>query len=351
MATSPGSVQRFLSVRDLSKAKKSIFVFVFGVIFIKSCSCFIGLIMYATYSDCDPVSVGLVKKMDQMVAYFVMDVTRDFPGLPGLFVAGIFAASLSTLSSVLNASAGCLYEDILRERLPNKTEQQASSIMKWLVVGLGLVNLGFIFVVEKLGSILTVSVQFESIFLGPVLGMFTMGMVFKRGNAKVGGKLNYLCVKDVKFSSSFQGVVWGSIVSIILVGSMVVGSHLNKLTHQWLPMNTDNCEFGHVNETMISGNRRKEEDPEDIPWFFRISFLYVCVISTFIFAVVAVPVSLYTRDPEDRSFEQMDQRLLAPFRRDNQLYEKQIQKREGNSLQLKMLIEREGRGSEQVISN
>lgn len=185
MATSPGCVQRFLSVRDLSKARNSIYVFVFGLIFIKSCSCFIGLIMYATYSDCDPISVGIVKKIDQMLPYFVMDVTRDFPGLPGLFVAGIFSAALSTLSSVLNSSAGTLYEDILRERLPHKTEQQASTIMKWLVVGLGLINLGLIFVVERMGSILTLSIQFASIASGPLLGMFTMGMVFKRGNAKV----------------------------------------------------------------------------------------------------------------------------------------------------------------------
>lgn len=141
--------------------------------------------MYALYSDCDPLSLGLVAKMDQMVPYFVMDVTRNFPGLPGLFVAGIFSASLSTLSSVLNSAAGTVYEDFLRDRFPNKTEAQASTIMKWLVVVLGVINLGMTFLVEKLGSILSLSISFGGVTAGPLLGVFTMGMLYKKGNAKV----------------------------------------------------------------------------------------------------------------------------------------------------------------------
>lgn len=50
--------------------------------------------MYARYAGCDPVSAGLVKKPDQMVPYYVMDVAHAIPGLPGLFVAGIFCAAL-----------------------------------------------------------------------------------------------------------------------------------------------------------------------------------------------------------------------------------------------------------------
>lgn len=143
--------------------------------------------MYALYSDCDPMSVGLVSKIDQMVPYFVMDVTRDYPGLPGLFVAGIFSAALSSLSSVLNSAAGSVYEDFIRDRFPNKTEAQASAIMKWLVVALGALNLGLIFLVERLGSILTLSISFAGVTAGPLLGIFTMGMTYKKGNAKVSG--------------------------------------------------------------------------------------------------------------------------------------------------------------------
>ena len=86
--------------------------------------------MYAKYETCDPVAAGIVKKVDQILPYFVMDVGGKIPGLPGLFIAGIFSAALSTMSSNLNTLSGTIYEDFLRHRLPNATEKTASNIMK-----------------------------------------------------------------------------------------------------------------------------------------------------------------------------------------------------------------------------
>ena len=40
--------------------------------------------------DCDPVSAGQVQTKDQMFPLFVMQLVGDIPGLPGLFVAGVF---------------------------------------------------------------------------------------------------------------------------------------------------------------------------------------------------------------------------------------------------------------------
>lgn len=48
---------------------------------------------------------------------YVMDVCRNIPGIPGLFVAGIFAAALSTLSSILNTLSCTIFEDFLRAKL------------------------------------------------------------------------------------------------------------------------------------------------------------------------------------------------------------------------------------------
>ena len=40
--------------------------------------------------DCDPVTAGQVETKDQMFPLFVMQLVGDIPGLPGLFVAGVF---------------------------------------------------------------------------------------------------------------------------------------------------------------------------------------------------------------------------------------------------------------------
>lgn len=53
-----------------------------------------GLLTYATYYDCDPLMTKLAKAKDQLFPLLVMKVLKDIPGMPGVFVAGVFSASL-----------------------------------------------------------------------------------------------------------------------------------------------------------------------------------------------------------------------------------------------------------------
>lgn len=50
--------------------------------------------MYARYRDCDPFTSKVVKKDDQLLPFYVVDVAGEVPGLSGLFIAGVFCASL-----------------------------------------------------------------------------------------------------------------------------------------------------------------------------------------------------------------------------------------------------------------
>lgn len=47
----------------------------------------------------------------QLMPYYVVDTMGMIPGLSGLFVAGIFSASLSTVSAALNSLAAVTIED------------------------------------------------------------------------------------------------------------------------------------------------------------------------------------------------------------------------------------------------
>lgn len=53
-----------------------------------------GLIIYARYATCDPLTSGSVSKADQLFPLFVMDTMGDVPGVPGIFVSGIFSGAL-----------------------------------------------------------------------------------------------------------------------------------------------------------------------------------------------------------------------------------------------------------------
>lgn len=65
-----------------------------GLVLNKSYIVLTGLIMYTKYYDCDPITTKQVRKTDQMIPFFVLDIGHHIPGLPGLFVAGILCASL-----------------------------------------------------------------------------------------------------------------------------------------------------------------------------------------------------------------------------------------------------------------
>lgn len=59
-----------------------------------SMCCYMGMVIYAFYHKCDPVTRGLIHKSDQLLPYFIMDTVGDIPGLPGMFVSGVFSAAL-----------------------------------------------------------------------------------------------------------------------------------------------------------------------------------------------------------------------------------------------------------------
>lgn len=69
-------------------------IFCLGTITIILLCGYAGLLVYATYHDCDPLTTKLAKAKDQLLPLLVMRVLGDFPGMPGLFVAGIFSAAL-----------------------------------------------------------------------------------------------------------------------------------------------------------------------------------------------------------------------------------------------------------------
>uniref|UniRef100_A0A8C1FYD4 Solute carrier family 5 member 6 n=1 Tax=Cyprinus carpio TaxID=7962 RepID=A0A8C1FYD4_CYPCA len=98
-------VQRYLSSRTEKEAVMSCYM-VFPCLQVAlMLSCLMGLVMYACYGNNSPLEQQYITSKDQMVLYFVMDMLQNFPGLPGLFVACLFSASLSTISSAFNSLA------------------------------------------------------------------------------------------------------------------------------------------------------------------------------------------------------------------------------------------------------
>jgi sodium-coupled monocarboxylate transporter 8/12 len=60
---------------------------------------------------------------------YVVDSLKDMPGLPGLFVAGIFSGSLSTVSSAVNSLAAVTLEDYFKVRAGTLTSVLATNVL------------------------------------------------------------------------------------------------------------------------------------------------------------------------------------------------------------------------------
>lgn len=65
-----------------------------GIFIIVSLCCYTGLVIYATFATCDPLTTGAIRKSDQLLPYFVMTITGSIPALPGIFMSGVFSAAL-----------------------------------------------------------------------------------------------------------------------------------------------------------------------------------------------------------------------------------------------------------------
>lgn len=129
-----------------------------------------------------------------------MDTLGDLPGLSGLFIAGVFSAALSSLSTCLNSMSAVVLEDFfkpfVRKPLSNRS---INWIMRSVVVGVGTLCVALVFVVQKMGTVLQLTMSLEAITNGPLLGIFTMGIFLPWINGNVCTKYNRFNIVFIKF--------------------------------------------------------------------------------------------------------------------------------------------------------
>uniref|UniRef100_A0A8C8M269 Sodium-dependent multivitamin transporter n=1 Tax=Oncorhynchus tshawytscha TaxID=74940 RepID=A0A8C8M269_ONCTS len=171
-------VQRYLSSRTEREAVMSCYV-VFPCQQVVLClGCLMGLVMHFLHSF-EIIST----QPHRMVLYFVMDVFRDLPGLPGLFVACLFSGALSTISSAFNSLATVTMEDLIKPYCPAMTEAKATLLSKGLALAYGLVCLTMAYVASLMGSVLQAAFSIFGMVGGPLLGLFCLGMFFPWANS------------------------------------------------------------------------------------------------------------------------------------------------------------------------
>ncbi|XP_038612489.1 sodium-coupled monocarboxylate transporter 1-like [Tachyglossus aculeatus] len=175
-------VQRYLSCKTKSEAKLSLYINLLALYVILSSAVFSGLALYSVYRECDPWTSKKVAAPDQLMPYLVLDILRDFPGMPGLFVACAYSGTLSTVSSSINALAAVTVEDIIEPHLRSPSEYTLSWFSKGTSVFYGIFCIGMAGLASLMGGLLQAALSIFGIIGGPLLGLFSLGILFPFAN-------------------------------------------------------------------------------------------------------------------------------------------------------------------------
>ncbi|CAB0003185.1 unnamed protein product [Nesidiocoris tenuis] len=287
-------VQRCLAMPTIAKARVAVWILAVGIIVLVSLCCYTGLVVFAHFFDCDPLSANLIKKSDQILPYFVMAISQNLPGLPGVFVSGVFSAALSTMSTGLNSMTGVIFQDLIKPNISlHITESQSSFVMKAMVVIIGSICVAMVFIVEKLGALIQAGKSLSGITAGPLLGIFSLGIFFPWANA--------------------QGALIGGITGLAVTSALSVFSQAaiaqGKIFYPKKPVSTEGCALSfNVSEPLVE--LIKPSEMADVFWVLRLSYLYYTLIGTMVVLLVGNIVS-YLTGPTD--VKTLNKDLLAPF--------------------------------------
>lgn len=147
--------------------------------------------------------------------------------IPGLFIAAVLAAAMSSISSELNSLSTATIIDFYRRRVRrNATDDHYLRAARWATGLWGLFACGVALYAVALGSLIEVVNRFGSFFYGSILGVFILAMI-PRARARgaffglVGGMATVALVGLLAPQVSF---LWHNVigaVAVVLIGLLL----------------------------------------------------------------------------------------------------------------------------------
>ncbi|XP_050403134.1 sodium-dependent multivitamin transporter [Patella vulgata] len=304
--------QRISSTKSLRDAYKVIFLTAPLFFLTISVACYEGIVAYAYYQtvECDPLESDQITNPNQVIPYMVMDIFRYLPGMPGLFIASLFSASLSTLSTGLSSMSAIFLQDIVKKIVKNDiSEMKGTVIAKLSVVVSGILACGVAMLIAQIGgTLIQITGTVLSAFGGPLSGLFLLSSLFPWANKK--------------------GALVGTLVSLALCTWLGMGSSFSKTLKKtpWLPpASTDHCPVDNLtswvennNNTIVINYTTTEftsttiettlldPQPEGLDRFYSISYMWFGSIGVITVLLVGSIVSLIT------GVEDVDPKYIFP---------------------------------------
>lgn len=319
LAITQAGIQRINSTPNQSTARKLFYISAPIYSFTWILTMVQGLAIFAYYSSkrCDPLASGQVSNLNQIIPFTMLELFHDYPGLPGLFIAALSAASLSTISSGLSSLAAVTYEDFIKVFFKEIKDTTGTNISKVVVVVYGIIAVGFAFLLSNVeGPLGQIMASFMGAISGPEVGLFLISVFFRRARAKA--------------------VVVATMVGVGFVLWISIGQNFSASIPKapYLPLGpTDQCPVikDSNNYTVLSEYQENDvtisfisnitsfptpstesfaESRTGLQTFYSISYMYFNLIGCLTVILVGVIISLFTQPKEP---EIVSDKVVLPF--------------------------------------
>lgn len=283
------TIQRCISCKTEKHAKLALYFNLLGLWITVGCAIFSGLIMYSYFKDCDPWTSGIISAPDQLMPYFVMEIFATMPGFSGLFVACAFSGTLSTVAASINALATVTFEDFIKSCFPHLSDKLSTWISKGLCILFGVICTSMAVAASLMGSILQAALSIHGMCGGPMLGLFSLGIMCPFVN--------------------WKGALGGLLTGITLSSWVAIGSFIYPASNSktWpLPLSTEQCVPSNVTKSVppVLSSRPVLADT-----WYSLSYLYFSAVGCLGCIAAGLIISFITGHQKGKDVQPM---LIRP---------------------------------------
>nr|XP_004660913.1 sodium-coupled monocarboxylate transporter 2 [Jaculus jaculus] len=283
------TIQRCISCKTEKHAKLALYCNLLGLWVILVCAIFSGLIMYSHFKDCDPWTSGIISAPDQLMPYFVMEIFATMPGLPGLFVACAFSGTLSTVAASINALATVTFEDFVKTCFPHLSDKLSTWISKGLCLLFGVMCTSMAVAASLMGSVVQAALSIHGMCGGPMLGLFSLGILFP----------------FVNWKGALGGLLTGITLSFwVAIGAFIYPAPTSKTLP--LPLSTDQCVQSNISTPELP---QLSSRPIIADTWYSLSYLYFSAVGCLGCMAAGIIISFLTGHQQGKNINPL---LIRP---------------------------------------
>lgn len=219
-------VQRYLTTSTEREAKKSIYTNAILVIPASLIFFSVGTALWVYFRHY-PAELNPHGRIDDVFPWYI---SHQLPaGLSGLVIAGLFAATMSTISSSMNSIATVITTDFYKSFKPATSDKQRFVFARRATVVLGLLGclIAVYMVYLRNASIWDQYLKIIGLFGGCLAGMFLAGIFFPRINSNgilIGFVVSAICLYFVQAAGWVNFFLYPAVAVLICVGTGYVAS-------------------------------------------------------------------------------------------------------------------------------